>query len=214
MPNLKNATLLSAGQLCDDGCVIKLDKDRAHVYKNNHLLFQGIRNPRDGLWDMNIPVHQLPQQLQQSMNAIIRKDATKKYLANFHYRSCFSPALSTFLTAIKKGNFITWPGLEEKLILKYLSESPATAKGHLDQERKNLQSTNSSTNFDAFPPSDIPNTKKREKHTVLLKNTAFGDPTGRYPYRSAAGNQYVFVTYDYDSNYIQASPVRTRQAKE
>ena len=206
--------MLSAGQLCDDGCVIKLDKDRAHVYKNNHLLFQGIRNPRDGLWDMNIPVHQLPQQLQQRMNAIIRKDATKKYLANFHYRSCFSPALSTFLTAIKKGNFITWPGLEEKLILKYLSESPATAKGHLDQERKNLQSTNSSTNFDAFPPSDIPNTKKREKHTVLLKNTAFCDPTGRYPYRSAAGNQYVFVTYDYDSNYIQASPVRTRQAKE
>ena len=98
--------------------------------------------------------------------------------------------------------------------MKYLIESPATAKGHLDQEQKKLQTTKSIPNLDAFPTSDIPNTKKREQHTVLFKHTAFCDPTGRFPYYSANGNQYVFVTYNYDSNYIQASTVRSRQAKE
>ena len=116
--------------------------------------------------------------LQHDINAIIRKVSTKKIFANFFYRACFSPSLTTFLAAIKKGNFIIWPGLEEKIIMKYLTESPATAKGHLGQEQKNLQTTKSIPNLDAFPPSDIPNTKKREQHTVLLKHTAFCDPTG------------------------------------
>ena len=69
--------------MCDDGCVITLDKDHAKVYKNNTLLLQGMRNPRDGLWDMNIPIHHLPHKLQHNINAIIRKDATKNFSQTF-----------------------------------------------------------------------------------------------------------------------------------
>ena len=43
--------------------------------------------------------------------------------------------------AIRNGHFVTWPGLEAKLIEKSLLHTVATAKGHLDQEKKNLQST-------------------------------------------------------------------------
>ena len=172
-----------------------------------------MRNPRDGLWDMNIQIHHLPYKLQHNINAVIRKDATKKFLANFFYRTCFSPSLTTFLATIKKGNFITWPGLEKnhhEVFNRITSDSKRPPR----PGPKYLQTTKSIPNLDAFPPSDIPNTKKQEQHTVLLKHTAFCDPTGRFPYRSANGNQYVFVTYDYDSNYIQASTVRSRQAKE
>ena len=35
LQDLKSATLLSAGQLCDDDCVVILDKHRARVQKNN-----------------------------------------------------------------------------------------------------------------------------------------------------------------------------------
>ena len=47
---------------------------------------------------------------------------------------------STLLNAIANKNFIIWPGLSTKLIRKMVLPT-ATAKGHLDQERKNLQST-------------------------------------------------------------------------
>ena len=55
--------------------------------------------------------------------------------------------------AVNKGNFITWPGIDD-LKFKKLLESPiATTLGHLDQERSNLQSTKLIENDDAFPPA-------------------------------------------------------------
>ena len=213
VPSLKNTTLISAGQLCDDDCIVTLDKNNAYVHKHDNLVLTGTRNKRDGLWDIQVPLVKL-QKEKPSINAVIRKDSTKKYLANYLYKCCFSPALTTFKKAIAKGNFLTWPGLEEKVIQQYLTESPATAKGHLDQERKNLQSTKLSETIDSFPLPDAPNAKKFETHTKLMKHTAFCDPTGKYPYKSTRGNQYVFVTYDYDSNYIKVTPTKSRQAKE
>ena len=227
VPNLKNTTLISTGQLCDDDCIVTFDKKHAYVHKHNNLVLTGKRNETDGLWDIKIPIVQCKKSTltpkpsidakstpKQSISAIIRKDSTKKHLANYLYKCCFSPALTTFKKAIANGNFLTWPGLQEKTIQKYLTETPATAKGHLDQERKYLQSTKLSPDHDSFPLPDTPNTKKHESHTTLLKHTAFCDPTGKYPYQSTRGNQYVFVTYDYDSNYIKVTPTKSRQAKE
>ena len=227
VPNLKNTTLISAGQLCDDDCIVTFDKKQAYVHKHNNLVLTGKRNNTDGLWDIQLPSVKIPVSkptpqppidrtttTKQTINAIIRKDSTKKYLANYLYKCCFSPALTTFKKAIANGNFLTWPGLHEKTIQQHLTETPATAKGHLDQEQKSLQSTKSSSDHDSFPSSDTPNIKKHETHTTLLKHTAFCDPTGKYPYKSTRGNQYVFVTYDYDSNYIKVTPTKSRQAKE
>ena len=60
LPNL-GTSLLSLGQLADNGCVILLDKSKLNVFKNFKLLLKGTRNLRDGLWD--IPL--LPQTQQQ-----------------------------------------------------------------------------------------------------------------------------------------------------
>ena len=38
------------------------------------------------------------------------------------------------------------------------------------------------------------------------------DLTGRFPYPSSNGNQYIMVAYDYDSNAIIAQPIKNRQA--
>ena len=65
----------------------------------------------------------------------------KKYLAEFIYKSCFSPPLSTFKKAINNNHFLGWPGIDDPTIKRYLIETMATAKGHLDQEQQNLQST-------------------------------------------------------------------------
>ena len=90
------------------------------------------------------------------MNVILTKDKTKHELVNYLHACCFSPTKRTFLQAIKNGNFITWPGLTTELVSKHLITPLATAKGHLTQERKNLQSTkNIEQNFLFFFYSSI-----------------------------------------------------------
>ena len=43
---------------------------------------------------------------------------------------------------------------------------------------------------------------------------AYADLTGRFPYKSSRGNQYILVFYNYDANYINAIAVKSRQASE
>ena len=116
---------------------------------------------------------------------------------------------------------MAWPGLTEKLVRRFLEPTVATAKGHLNQERKNLQSTklpSQDTINDFFPPSDTPNVKTTEICAALFpftaKETAYVDLTGRFPYRSSRGNQYFLVIYDYDSNAILAEVLKNRTAGE
>ena len=80
-------------------------------------------------------------QLQPKINVILRKDKTKSDLAQFHHGSLFSPVMSTMVQAIKNNHLTAWPGLSAKLITKNLPPVLATSKGHLNQERQNIQST-------------------------------------------------------------------------
>ena len=50
-PNLTNESLISIGQLCDDGCIVLFTKTHAFIYKNEKLIGKGVRNRYDGLWD-------------------------------------------------------------------------------------------------------------------------------------------------------------------
>ena len=68
-------------------------------------------------------------------SVIIRKRQTHTDLMEYLHASCFGPVKSTFIKAIKKRIFLTWPGLSEKLVLKYLHPQTATAKGHIAQSR-------------------------------------------------------------------------------
>ena len=61
MNDLRSSTLLSAGQLCDDKCIVVLNKYKVHVYKENTVVLSGDRNAKDGLWDIQLPVVHLPK---------------------------------------------------------------------------------------------------------------------------------------------------------
>jgi hypothetical protein len=246
--NLKTP-LLSLGQLCDDGCEIHLDSEKLTAFKNNKLILNGTRNEQDGLWD--VPIPQPPNlsdddgwtlvkpkrkpksPIHQKANIIIRKDKPKLELAQWLHASCGSPSHSTFIKAIEKGNFISWPGLSTNLIKKHLPSSETTAKGHLNQERKNLQSTkpsiiinnkikleDSPTEIDAdfFPSSDSPNTKSHHCFATIesFEKTAkaYSDQTGKFPFTSSRGHKYLIIVYDYDSNAILHHPLKSRTASE
>ena len=55
LPELKSSSLISLGQLCDDNCIVLLDKKNMYAIKEDEVLLQGKRNLPDGLWDIPIP---------------------------------------------------------------------------------------------------------------------------------------------------------------
>jgi hypothetical protein len=138
------------------------------------------------------------------------------------YGCCGCPVASTWKTAINNGNFISWPGIDKLSIDKDLPKSIDSAKGHLDQERKNLQSTKPRFAPDykdeLFPLSDAPNRKTFEACAAIVpflaKNTAYHDLTGRVPHRSSRGNEYLLIIYDHDSNSILQCPLKNKTGAE
>jgi hypothetical protein len=65
----------------------------------------------------------------------------QKDFINYLHAACFSPVKSTWITAIKNGNFSSWPGLTEHAVEKHLSKSTSTTKFHLNQQRQNARTT-------------------------------------------------------------------------
>ena len=224
--NLQSSSLISLGQLCDNDCVIHLNKHELKVIKNQEVVMRGFRNQQDGLWDIPITRHHpnFPVLLSPKLSVIIRKDKTKADLATYLHAACFSPTTDTFLKAIKNNHFITWPGLTQQLIQKHLPPSIDTAKGHIKQEFKGLQSTkpsippNSLTTIDFFPESDVPNVRTHSVvfATLWIRAPDFAslDLTGRFPYRSSRGNEYMMVAYHYDANAILVEPMKNRSAMQ
>ena len=47
-----------------------------------------------------------------------------------------------------------------------------------------------------------------------LKEIAYSDLTGRFPYISSRGNKCLLKKYDHGANVILAGPLKTRQSKE
>ena len=212
-PGLTNESLLSIGQFCDDNCIAIFTKQNVYIMKNEKILLQGKRNNTDGLWDIALP---LESHFSSQANYIITKDKSKTDLARYLHATAFSPSLDTFQKAINNGNFLSWPGIRELNFKKLLGTTLALEKGHLDQERKNLQSTREHSKD--FPPQKISNKTYNIFVTIATPNDSnnktYSDQTGKFPHMSSRGAQYLFIMYDYDSNTILMQTLKNRQAKE
>ena len=96
-----------------------------------------------------------------------------------------------------------------------LIDTEATIKGHLDQGRKNLQSTKTQVDTsDIFPPKST-NTTNELYHSIykLGEDKNYMDLTGRFPYQSSRGNNYVYLSYHYDANAILLQMLKNREAE-
>ena len=84
---------------------------------------------------------------------------------------------------------------------------------------KNLRSTKNEEDLDFFPTKSNEWNNKLFVHIVPSKDLddkqkGYCDLTGRFPYKSSRGTQYLFVMYDYDSNAILFEGLKTRQSGE
>ena len=143
------------------------------------------------------------------------------------------PAKRTWIKSIKANNFVGFPGLHHKYIPKLinkLAKCEYTAKGHMKLIPKNLRTTKPPIEEEEdedepmLPPQDNPS-ESHEYGAILMgtkdltkgltpiqqKRVLSWDLPGRFPVTSARGHNYIFVLYDYDTNYIRAVPIKSRE---
>jgi hypothetical protein len=161
-------------------------------------------------------------QLSQQFANNVYELKIKKEIIQYLHGACFSPTKSAWIKAIKQGHFATWPGLTAEMVEKHLPKSIATAKGHLQQQRKNLRSTKKMTEAEKIEEDNI-DTKAEPKEdatgevygkVVEYTTKIYTDLTGKFPHRSSRGSQYLFVMYDYDGNSIMVEPIKNRTEAE
>jgi hypothetical protein len=155
------SSLLSVGQLCDAGCIALFEKVQVTIKLDNEIILQGKRDPRTGLWTINLPTGDNratlpgPKVIQHTAMSAIAAETLGESVAFLH--ACAgSPALSTFRDAIQNVNYTTWPELTAERVDKYLTAPAATIKGHLDQQRKNNRSTKPKAKPKASSPYQLP----------------------------------------------------------
>jgi hypothetical protein len=123
LPGLVHNSLISVGQLCDNGCSVTFTQDQVTVSKKRKWCNVQIPRSKIALVESRFETKQV--QCNHAHDNINQKD-----LINYLHAAYFSPVKSTWITAIKNGNFTSWPGLTEQAVEKNLSKSTSTTKGH------------------------------------------------------------------------------------
>jgi hypothetical protein len=144
IPGLTHSSLISIGTLCDAGCEATFHKTHVTVKKNNDILMTGPRDPRTGLWKLPMANTTSPIPVVPQCANVLQVNTGIKRMIHYLHAAAFSPVKSTWLAAIKKGYYTSWPGLTTAAVHKHYPQTTATAKGHMDQTRQNIRSTQKS----------------------------------------------------------------------
>ncbi len=182
VPDLASASLFSIGQLCDSGCTVTFTQKDFEAKHNDKVVLTGHRAP-DQLWHLDPqpfaaqrnhqahhllsaapapPAHNI---INAQSNASIATASPAEQVA-FAHASLFSPPLSTLEAALQHGFLTNFPGLTIATLRKYPPKTIATAKGHLDQVRKNAQSTKKHKPSPR-PPAPNPTLPTKSKNSTL-----------------------------------------------
>jgi hypothetical protein len=102
-------------------------------------------------------------------------------------------------------------------ILKYYPKTIKTAKGHLNQTRKNVWSTKvKATPLETCNTSHLHSKKVCNVYTqaYMVRETMFFNQTGQFPIQLLCGNKYIMVMVEIDSNAILVEPTKNRKDAE
>ena len=214
-PSLASGNLLSVSQLCDVGCTATFNKSSAVISHNGEPIIQGSRHPITKLWHMN-PLDPQCTPCQNTANTTLGQPNAAARM-RFYHAALFSPPLSTFHQAVRSGFLSSFPGLSLRTLQRHPPISEATIKGHLNAKRHSLRSTKktySTPNY-VFNATSIKPERTHNVYATCFSATGkiFTDQTRPFLLQSVSGNKYVFVLYDYDSNFIAtvAIPARTKE---
>ena len=118
--------LISIGTLCENNCIAVFDEKRVTIYDKltRQIVMQGHRDPNTTLYMINMaaPLREMKEQhITDTLRANhVYETKPKQELALFYHAACFSPTKRTFVDAIKRNDFASWPVLTVELVNKYL----------------------------------------------------------------------------------------------
>eukprot|EP00956_Cyclotella_meneghiniana_P040900 scaffold208759_cov72-Cyclotella_meneghiniana.AAC.1 len=161
-----------------------------------------------GQWQPRPPKKRINAALQQA-NSVYDLPSTEQAIKWMH-AVCGYPVKSTWMKAIKAGNFTGWPLLTEKNVQKYYPETDETDKGHMNQTRKNVRSTKPKPKpFEEANTTQMRGKKVQDIYTKVYdaRETIFSDQTGKFPTQSQRGNKYIMVMVEIDSNATIVEPM-------
>jgi hypothetical protein len=214
LPIMANNSLLSVGQLCNEGYTVTFKNASVAICDPQEFqILSGARDSGTGIWRINLRKDN--QQLQQPVTNNVYELRNTGALVHYLHKALFSPTKSALLQAVKNGHLITWPGLTEEAINKHLRLTPATAVKHMNQRLQNIRSnskTPSTADIEDIRTT-ITNlgTKTHLVYAVLVdQGQLYTDLTGKFPVRSKKGNYYVMVCYVYECNYVKVVTMKYR----
>jgi hypothetical protein len=139
-PAMENNSLLSVGQLCDEGYLVLFSIDEVKILNEKQKnIMKGNRDCATGLWRINL-CHKNPNciiaqkqyQIHSANNVYALRNIGE--LVNYLHKAMFSWTKSALVHAVKKGHLVTWPVLTVEAINKHLKLTTATAMGHMNQK--------------------------------------------------------------------------------
>ena len=200
MPTFQH-NLLGIGKLCNHGCTVLCDSNAVTVFSkdNKNILPKGWRDTTGAkLWRFSLRPENNP------VSSILPTTPTTPDALNAHYLASVGslvrylhaadgfPFKSTWLAAIKTGNFYTWLSLTYTNASRYCPSSEKTVKSHLTQAKQGIRSTKTGPPTLPTPPNSSNKHPKSIKELHLWVkpiSMLYTDDTGRFPVRSRSGNQ-------------------------
>ena len=132
------------------------------------------------------------------------------------------PTKHTWLKAIARGNYNSWPLITVSNVRKHFPESEETQLGHMRGARQGVRSTRptgfSTLGEDSNPPPITQIEKKGDIFVTIyelgqdgrLSNTMFSDQTGEFPVVSSRNNKFIMIVHHVDSNSTWVEPIKNQ----
>ncbi|GKY94061.1 hypothetical protein MPSEU_000372700 [Mayamaea pseudoterrestris] len=216
-------SLISIRQLCDDGCSTLFTDTAVTVTKGDKVILAGTPSTDTKLWTVNMqrPTGSPAASVNYALNMYQPLNTVADRVA--YVSACLGyPTVSTLCKALDAGRLTTFPAITSAQVKAFPPRTTATAKGHLDQTRKNHRSTKQANSVTVTadelaidmnpPPNDPPTLRSMRVYANYTKATGkiHSDLTGRFMLPSSSGNTVMLVVYDEDSNAILVEPMKNK----
>eukprot|EP00804_Cyclotella_cryptica_P006176 CCRYP_015258-RA/>CCRYP_015258-RA protein AED:0.58 eAED:0.58 QI:0/0/0/0.5/1/1/2/0/438 len=124
------------------------------------------------------------------------------------------PTKSTWLAAIRNGNYSTWPLINVKNFTKHFPESEKTQQGHMHGQRQGVRSTKPTGPSLPRLSTPTPLLDHTEDILINIHDNLYSDQTGKFPHISSRGNRYQMILYHVNSNSIWVEATKNRSEGE
>ena len=219
-------SLVSTAEFCNQGCTATLTATSLTIVHDatGTIVAHSTKDKSDRLWPA-FQHNDTPLPSPVTANLLVRHEINADFVAYFH-ATMGSPPDSSMERALRAGYFSNVDRITAKMFRDNQPNSVATAKGHLDQSRKGIQSTTKTRTARRGPPSSPPQAldvhddcdlgPEQAKDAIVFQvrqvNENSSDLTGRFPYISRQGFQYMLISIY--RGYIHVELMKDRSAAE